>query len=106
MTPNWSKIARITIPVPAVLWLGTTSAEAFNFVRRCEAPTEPSCITLFLTFEDEFSFNRCKNDVESYQREVEDFLSCQKRAANEVIAAYNEAVEQFNCRARREIICR
>jgi hypothetical protein len=66
----------------------------------CFEPTIPSCATNIGAFDDEFEFRQCKNEMESYQIEVEEYLACQKRHSQDVIEEYNETVESFNRRAR------
>jgi len=62
-------------------------------------------------FEDQDEFRRCKREMESYQSEAQDLLSCTKREADDLISTlkrksdsvieeYNSAVESFNRRAR------
>lgn len=95
------------VPVCAIAAaiLQLSGEQAFSYVRNCHAPDEPYCITGYGTFESDYSFNTCKSDLENYRTEVEDFLSCQKRAANELIDEYNEAVRKFNCRAKGQSYC-
>jgi hypothetical protein len=66
----------------------------------CTKPDAPYCATQYGKFEDQYEFDRCKNEVENFKSEVEDFLSCQKRENQQAIDDYNEAVESFNRRAR------
>jgi hypothetical protein len=77
----------------------------------CSEPSAPYCATRYGAFDDESEFRRCKLQMEFYQTEAEDFLSCQKREADgllstlkrksdDVIQEYNSAVESFNRRAR------
>jgi len=66
----------------------------------CFEPTVPSCATNIGAFDDELDFRQCKNEMESYQSEVEEYLACQKRQSQGVIDEYNETVESFNRRAR------
>jgi len=66
----------------------------------CSKPDAPFCATRYGSFDDHDDFDRCKREVEHYQSEVEDFLSCLKRESSEAISDYNDAVESFNRRAR------
>ena len=76
----------------------------------CSEPSHPYCLTSFSTFEDEFSFNRCQSEMESYRREVEEYGSCLGRWVEETaedasrkqdgaISDYQDAVEYWNCKA-------
>jgi hypothetical protein len=77
----------------------------------CSAPSAPFCATRFGSFDDQYDFDRCKSEMDSYKNDAESFLSCQKREADDylatlkrksdgVIEEYNSAVETFNRRAR------
>jgi hypothetical protein len=77
----------------------------------CTEPSAPYCASRYGAFEDQDEFRRCKREMESYQSEAQDFLSCTKREADDLISTlkrksdsvieeYNSAVESFNRRAR------
>lgn len=65
----------------------------------CSKPEAPYCATAYGKFDDQYDFDRCKNEMENYKSEVEDFLACQRRESQQAIDEYNEAVESFNRRA-------
>lgn len=65
-----------------------------------------------MEFSDEYDFNRCKQDVESFQDETNTYLEClqrdlddaasqARRDSEQAISEYNDAVEGFNRRAGR-----
>jgi hypothetical protein len=66
----------------------------------CSEPTAPYCASKYGAFDDEDEFRRCKSEMESYQSETQEFLSCVKRNSDSIIEEYNSAVESFNRRAR------
>lgn len=83
----------------------------------CSEPDAPYCASSYSDFADEYEFKRCKNDMEYYASEVEDYTQClaneletlrqeyenaaaeAARNADDVIEDYNDAVESFNRRA-------
>ncbi|MFV0798931.1 hypothetical protein OHI65_08545 [Brucella sp. MAB-22] len=71
----------------------------------CSKPSAPSCASSFGSFDDEWEFDRCKREMESYQSEVEDFAQCVQRQAkddiDEAVSEYEDAVSSFNRRARQ-----
>lgn len=78
----------------------------------CFDPSAPYCASSFSGFSDQYEFDRCKNKIESYQADVENYMSCRNREAQQgideasrdkqrALDTYNEAVESFNRRARR-----
>lgn len=88
----------------ALLWYN--SALAY-----CSEPSAPSCAARYGAFDDHWDFERCKSGMESYKYDVESFVSCNSREAQEAIdkargensdatSEYNDAVESFNRRAR------
>jgi hypothetical protein len=75
--------------------------------RACYEPTASSCATRYVAFEDQDEFDRCRQQMDSYKSEAEDFLSCLrresedlKRKSDNMLYEYNSAVESFNRRAR------
>lgn len=70
----------------------------------CYEPSAPSCASTFGGFDDEWEFDRCKREMESYKADVESYIDCnnqQARRKNEdAISEYESAVDSFNRRAR------
>jgi hypothetical protein len=83
------------IAVSLALVAGATPVFAY-----CSEPSAPYCASRYGAFDDQDEFRRCRSEMESYQSEVQDFLSCMKRKSDSVIQEYNSAVESFNRRAR------
>ena len=65
----------------------------------CSKPDAPYCASSYGKFDDQYDFDRCKREMESYKSEVEDFMSCLRRETDEAVSDYNDAVESFNRRA-------
>lgn len=82
--------------------LGSLSTSAFA---SCSEPSEPSCIDGYGAFDDDWSFNSCKSEVESFVSETEDYVRCLKRKCNEAVENANAAIEKFNCRAKGGSVC-
>ena len=83
----------------------TTHAAAF-----CSEPSAPFCASSFGAFSDQWDFDRCKSEMESYKDDVERFMQCnadeaeeaarKARDENEEAASeYSDAVASFNRRA-------
>ena len=66
----------------------------------CSEPDAPYCASRYGSFDDEWDFNRCKREMESYRSEVESYVDCLKDEINETISEYEDAVSDFNRRAR------
>jgi hypothetical protein len=86
----------------------SSGSSAFAF---CIKPSAPYCATSFGDFTDQWEFDRCKREMESYQDDVQRYLNCRNDEAqtaveearednNRALNEYNDAVESFNNRAR------
>lgn len=72
----------------------------------CSEPSAPNCASRYGSFDDEWDFDRCKRDMETYKSEVEDFIQCNndeirraQQASEEAASEYSAAVDDFNNRA-------
>lgn len=74
----------------------------------CSKPIPPSCLDQFGEF-DEWSFRQCRNAVESFVQEVQQFQQCviyeAERINSEARQEADQAVERFNCRAQGDSFC-
>ncbi len=89
----------------------------------CPAPSEPFCVGYPTSFQDGASFDLCLRAVESYQAEVERLLDClhdnvrsayaeadrvardAERDQQQALAAHDDVIAEFNCRASGESYC-
>ena len=71
----------------------------------CSEPSPPYCIDSYGTFDDEWSFNRCKNEVESYLSEVASFQNCLADWHSAAGDEADAAIEKFNCKAQGNSFC-
>ena len=86
-----------------LLWVAASfllSTVATPVFASCSEPSAPYCATKYGAFDDEDEFRRCKREMDSYQSEAQEFLSCVKRKSDSIIEEYNSAVQSFNRRAR------
>ncbi|MFI5410146.1 hypothetical protein [Kaistia sp. UC242_56] len=72
----------------------------------CYEPSAPYCASSYGDFDDQYEFDRCRREMQNYQSEVENYLSCvegeMKRlrySAETVTSDFNSAVASFNRRA-------
>ena len=79
------------------------------FIGYCTEPEPPYCLDAFGTFDDEWSFNRCKADMESYLSDVDHYTDCiiqeAREKASQAASEANEAIERFNCKAQGNSFC-
>lgn len=78
-----------------------------NAAAYCSKPDAPYCASEYGAFDGEDEFDRCKSEMNSYQSEVEDFISCLnreiedlKRQGGSAADEYEDAVASFNRRAQ------
>lgn len=95
-----------TLPLIYLLSLAQAAAAQSG----CYQPSQPHCLTAYGTFEDEFSFDMCRRDMDGYRREIEDFSNCLANWVQETaddaqsqqdaaIEDYDRAVDYWNCKA-------
>mgnify|MGYP003644857852 CR=1 FL=1 len=82
----------------------------------CSEPIEPYCIDAYGTFENDYSFQSCRRDVQNYLSDVADYEQCVidevRRVADEaqmdvdnVRREAEDALERFNCKAEGNSFC-
>lgn len=86
-----------------VIALVATEAKAQLF---CTKPIEPRCVTAFGTFDDDWAFDRCKRELNDFVAATKIYIDCLNSERDEAIRQTNEVISRFNCKARREIVCR
>jgi hypothetical protein len=80
-----------------------------SYAYYCSEPSEPSCIDMLGISRDQFSFDMCKSEVESYLADVDAYKNCLISEANskieETSSEASSVIDKFNCYARGESIC-
>lgn len=69
----------------------------------CSEPAEPSCISMLGISRDKFTFQLCRDEVEHYRQEVQDYVECLRDDQEDAIAQLNEVIERFNTCARTDV---
>ena len=95
---------RIVILLVSVFVGFTPAHQAMAY---CSEPTPPTCaddLDMFGT-SDQWEFDQCKDEIENFKSEIEEYVDCLKSEIDELIDAYNEQVRKYNCKARREGFC-
>lgn len=69
-------------------WVATLFAFALTGIQPtlalsfyCGEPSVPYCVNGIGTFDDQFSFDMCKSDMERFVRETEDYNQCVRDSA-------------------------
>lgn len=99
-----------------IVVLSLLAFPAIAEVSPCYEPTRPSCLTSFATFEDEFSFDRCRRQLEEYRRQVDTLAYCLTDWTREVydeaeyvhgkvMGEYDRAVDYWNCMVDQRLYC-
>ena len=71
----------------------------------CSRPNKPYCIDSFGTFDDEWSFDNCRRDMEQYLREIDYYVDCLIMEQDDAITEANRTVDRFNCKAEGSLFC-
>lgn len=99
---------RLATALVAVLVLSSTAGQA-QLYRSCSKPPEPYCITSSYTYDDDYTFSRCRSDLEFYLQSVDRYTDCLRdqyeREVEEAIQGANQSIDHFNCRARGNTMC-
>lgn len=76
-----------------------------NAAMFCSEPSEPYCLDTLSNSDDEWAFNSCRSEVESFVDDTNRYTQCLADERNEAVKKANDAVERFNCKARRQGFC-
>ena len=71
----------------------------------CTAPSEPYCLSGSGYFSDQYAFQSCRRDVESFVEETNAYVRCLSNESDEAIEKANDVIEHFNCRAEGQSFC-
>lgn len=71
----------------------------------CREPSEPSCVSGYYQFNDQYAFDSCKREIESYLSDVDEYRSCLIEEINDTAERANEVIETFNCKAEGNSYC-
>lgn len=63
-----------------------------------ERPTKPYCVQQPFAG-DEYAFESCKSELESYRSKMRNYLDCLSAESNEAVSEFNAVVRSFNCNA-------
>ena len=88
-----------------VVSMSTPSATFSQSNYYCDEPDPPYCIDRYGTFDDEWSFTRCRREVEYYLDDVADFQQCLSGWFDAAGREADDVVERFNCRAQGRSFC-
>jgi hypothetical protein len=86
----------------AVMTLMSASqpASAYGF---CSEPRPPWCANH--GFNDKSSYESCRREMETYLRDVENYLECLRKKAKDTADESDKAVQRFNCNAEGRSVC-
>jgi len=103
---TWSRPLVINACAIAFAVIATASPAA-NF---CREPSQPYCLSSFTTWDDGYSFEACRQAMDSYLAEVAAFSRClgdwvqetadeAQRLSDAAVSRYQNAVTYWNCQA-------
>lgn len=71
----------------------------------CTAPSEPFCLRMSYTYDNEHSFDSCRRSMLNYQEDVVDYQQCLEEEYQRALEELEEAIEHWNCRASGKSFC-
>jgi hypothetical protein len=77
----------------------TTSASSAAYFMYCDEPDPPYCADGYSEFEDQWEFQSCLSEMESYEDDVNEYVDCLRTNSSEAIDEYNDTVSDFNSQA-------
>ena len=103
--PAGNKIRRLFFQGILVTSMVVPSASFGQTNYFCAEPDPPYCVDSYGTFDDEWSFSRCRNEVEYYLDDIADFQRCLSDWFDAAGQEADDIVERFNCRAQGRSFC-
>jgi hypothetical protein len=93
------------VPVMVALSATFMVGPAAGFAQQpgCYEPDPPWCLNSSL--KTDYEFDSCRSEMESYVREVNNYVRCLDRAQDAAIRESNDAVRRFNCKAKGSSFC-
>lgn len=89
----------------ALVQVGTTNGAFAQAGYYCSEPIPPSCVDSFETFDDEWSFQRCQQEIENYVNEASSFRTCLAEWHDAAGAEVDRVIDRFNCKASGNNFC-
>ena len=83
----------------ALLLLEATAVSPARAQTLCSAPIAPFCVDLASTYDDPGTIDRCRQDVEAFIVQLDDYAACLDRQVEELRGEQKTLEESFNCRA-------
>lgn len=71
----------------------------------CSAPIAPFCIDAAMTYEDPGTTERCRQDLETFAAQVEDYAACLEQQVEELRAEQKVIEDRFTCRSDDAVEC-
>jgi len=84
---------------------GAVAPQMAAAIMFCSEPSKPYCLDAYGTFDDQWSFDQCRDEVQSFVDSVNRYVDCLGDEQREKTNDANEAVERFNCRASGNDFC-
>ena len=68
----------------------------------CIEPNEPFCVDSSYAYQNEYSFDSCRYEVERYLESLDDYMKC---VADDSLNKAEEIIKKFNCYASGKTYC-
>tara|TARA_R110000868_G_scaffold54164_4_gene169610 strand:+ start:12473 stop:12820 length:348 start_codon:yes stop_codon:yes gene_type:complete len=103
MTIMKSTLNIISVLVMSVGSQFATGAHATFFLpkRECSSGIVPYCINDVSTFEDHAEYELCKEQMEQYLREEQEYVSCLNQMRSSALDQIHERTKLWHCRSEK-----
>lgn len=88
-------VAVAAMPLPAMLQTTT----------ECTAPVVPLCLDWDTTYSEERELDSCRNEIEEFRRESEDYEACLGQLVKQVRRMRERVPDYLECRRRGDPNC-
>ncbi len=92
-------IQRLAACAAAALFLVSGAPTGAGAQTLCSAPIAPFCVQSDSTFSDEGTTERCRQDVEAFASQVDDYAACLEEKIAELRQEQDAMRQSFDCRA-------
>lgn len=79
----------------SALFASTASAQMF-----CPRPDPPSCARHLMSSSQGWEFDDCRARIVRFQREIQDYIECQRQDREQLLQDLDDVIRQFNACAR------
>jgi len=98
-------IQRLGLRAAVALLLATAAALPVQAQTLCSAPIAPFCVEVASTYDDAGTSERCRQDLESFVAEVDDYAACLDQQITELRSEQQALEALYTCCTEGDLEC-